>query len=55
MPELAIRLGRKAGDLEREQAERAEVLDDLVKRGSLDVPTLRATVAARGVVSRRVH
>jgi hypothetical protein len=55
MPELAIRLGRKAGDLEREQAERAEVLDDLVKTSSLDVPTLRATVAARGVVSRRVH
>jgi hypothetical protein len=55
MPELAIRLGRKAGDLEREQAERGEALDDLVKRGSLEVPTLRAMVAARGVVSRRVH
>jgi hypothetical protein len=55
MPELAIRLGRKAGDLEREQAERAAALDDLVRRGSLEVPTLRAMVVARGVVSRRVH
>jgi hypothetical protein len=55
MPELAIRLGRKAGDLEREQAERAELLDDLARARSLDVPTLRAAVAARGVGSRRVH
>jgi len=58
MPELAIRLGRKAGDLEREQAERAELLDGLVRAGSLDVPTVRAAIAAaasRGVGSRRVH
>jgi hypothetical protein len=55
MPELAIRFGRKAGDLEREQAERAELLNDFVRAGSLDVPAVRAAVAARGVGSPRVH
>jgi hypothetical protein len=55
MPELAIRLGRKAGDLEREQAERAELLDDLVRAGSIDMPTVRAAIAGRDAGPRRVH
>ncbi|HEX3428583.1 MAG TPA: hypothetical protein VHS36_07230 [Candidatus Limnocylindrales bacterium] len=55
MPELAIRLGAKAGDLEREQVERAELLAALVRTGSLDVPAVRAAIASRDVVSRRVH
>ena len=47
MPELAIRLGRKAGDLELEAAERRAVLDDLVGSGAVDLPTVRAAIAAR--------
>ena len=46
MPELAIRLGRKAGDLEREQAERAAVLAGLVADHAVDVDTVRAAIAA---------
>ena len=46
MPELAIRLGRKAGDLERDQAERAALLAGLVADGALDLDTVRATIAA---------
>jgi hypothetical protein len=46
MPELAIRLGRKAGDLEREQAERAAILGGLATDGALDLETVRAAIAA---------
>ena len=47
MPELAIRLDRKAGDLEREQAERAALLGGLVADGALDLGTVRAAIADR--------
>jgi hypothetical protein len=55
MPELAIRLGRPAGDLERDQAERASVLEGLVLSGALDVPTVRSAIAAHASGARRVH
>jgi hypothetical protein len=55
MPELAIRLGRKAGDLEREQAERATLLRRLTDDGVVDVASVRAAVAAHGAASVRVH
>jgi hypothetical protein len=44
MPELAIRLGRKAGDLEREQAERAAILADLAATGSSGIDAVRAAI-----------
>ena len=47
MPELAVRLGRKAGDLEREAAERAALLGALVASGTLDEATVRAAIATR--------
>ena len=46
MPELAIRLGRKAGDLERDQAARAAVLRGLVDDGAVDIESVRAAIAA---------
>jgi hypothetical protein len=55
MPELAIRLGRPAGDLEREGAERAAVLRALVETGALDVPSVRSAIAAHASGSQRVH
>jgi hypothetical protein len=45
MPELAIRLGRKAGDLENDQAERATLLSRLVDEGVLDVDSVRREIA----------
>lgn len=45
MPELAIRLDRKAGDLERDQRERSAVLVRLAAEGALDLETLRTTIA----------
>jgi hypothetical protein len=45
MPELAIRLGRRAGDLERDQAERAAVLRRLAEEGVVDVESVRAQIA----------
>jgi hypothetical protein len=44
MPELAIRLGRKAGDLERDQAERAALLARLTAEGAIDLDTVRAAI-----------
>ena len=60
MPELAIRLGRKAGDLERDQAERADVLRALQAAGTTaaeDVRhAIRSFVATAAVHDhRRVH
>jgi hypothetical protein len=46
MPELAIRLGRKAGDLERDQAERAALLTGLVTSGDTRVEAVRAVIRA---------
>ena len=46
MPELAIRLGWKAGDLEREQAERAALLAGLAAHGAVDLDSVRAAIAA---------
>jgi hypothetical protein len=45
MPELAIRLERKAGDLEREAAERAALLRQLAADGIVDVDSVRAAIA----------
>jgi hypothetical protein len=55
MPELAIRLGRSAGDLERDRAERAALLQALVESGAFDVPTVRSAIAAHAQASPRVH
>jgi hypothetical protein len=44
LPELAIRLGRGPGDLEREQATRAAVLSALARDGVLDVDSVRARI-----------
>jgi hypothetical protein len=44
MPELAIRLGRKAGDLELDQAERAQLLQALVDAGATDVDAVRRAI-----------
>jgi hypothetical protein len=41
MPELAIRLGRTAGDVERDQADRAALLKELVLEGLVDVDSVR--------------
>jgi len=41
MPELAIRVGRKAGDLELDLAERAQLLQALVDAGATDVDDAR--------------
>ena len=46
MPELAIRLGRKAGDLETDQAERAALLGQLVASGTTEVDAVRAAIRA---------
>jgi hypothetical protein len=45
MPELAVRLGRRAGDLERDQAERAAILRRLAEEGVVDVDSVRAAIA----------
>ncbi len=56
MPELAIRLGRKAGDIESDQAERAAILSGLARDGVVDVESARAAIAARGgAATRRVN
>jgi hypothetical protein len=44
IPELAIRLGRKAGDLELDQAERARLLQALVDAGTTDVGAVRRAI-----------
>lgn len=52
MPELAIRLGRTAGDLEREQAKRSAILDRLASEGAIDLATVRAAIAANRSTAR---
>ena len=52
MPELAIRLGRKAGDLERDQAERAAFLASLVSGGTRSVGGVRAAIRERQMTAR---
>jgi len=44
VPELAIRLGRGAGDLEREAVDRAAVLSAMVRENVLDVDSVRARI-----------
>ena len=56
MPELAIRLGRKAGDIEGDQTERAAILAGLARDGVVDVDSVQAAIAARGgAAARRVN
>jgi hypothetical protein len=43
-PELASRVGRRAGDFELEWADRRAFLDDLVARGVTDVSEVRAAI-----------
>jgi hypothetical protein len=45
MPELAVRLGRRAGDLEADVTRRAAVLRGLVEAGATDVETVRTAIA----------
>jgi hypothetical protein len=51
LPELAIRIGRKAGDLERDQAERAGLLEQLARDGVLDVEGVRKAIATQRVAA----
>jgi hypothetical protein len=44
MPELAIRIGRKAGDLEIDLAERAQLLQALVDAGATEVDAVRRAI-----------
>jgi len=59
MAELAIRLGRKAGNLERDQAERAALLAQLATSGTTDVDAVRTAIRAHrlGATSggERIH
>ena len=57
MPELAIRIGRKAGDLERDQAERAALLGRLAAEGVIDLDSVRQAIREhRGsTATRHVH
>jgi hypothetical protein len=54
MPELAVRLGRKAGDLEREAADRSALLDALARDGVVDVASVRTAIAGQSPAPR-VH
>ena len=51
MPELAIRVGRKAGDLELDQAERAQLLQALVGAGTTEVDAVRRAIQLRGAAT----
>lgn len=57
MPELAIRLGRRAGNLEADQAERTALLGRLAASGVFDVDDVRRAIrAARtGTAAERLH
>jgi hypothetical protein len=56
MPELAVRLGRKAGDLERDQMERSALLARLAADGIIDVESVRAAIAGyRSAATAHVH
>jgi hypothetical protein len=58
LPEIALRLGRPAGELEREGAGRADVLRGLADAGVVDVESVRAAIAAerrRGETRPPVH
>jgi hypothetical protein len=46
MPELAIRLDRKAGNLETDQAERAALLGQLAASGTTEVDAVRGAIRA---------
>jgi hypothetical protein len=52
MAELAIRLDRKAGDLERDQQERSAILARLAAEGALDLETVRAAIATQRSTAR---
>lgn len=57
MPELAIRLGRKAGDLEADQAERTALLGELAANGVFGVDDVRHAIrgARAGTAAERLH
>jgi hypothetical protein len=51
MPELAIRVGRKAGDLELEQAERAQLLQALVAARTTEDEAVRRAILLHGAAA----
>jgi hypothetical protein len=51
MPELAIRVDRKAGDLELEQAARAQLLRALVDAGTTEVDAVRRAILLHGAAA----
>jgi hypothetical protein len=55
LPEIAIRLGRAPGELEREGSDRAARLAGLARDGVVDVDSVRSAIAAeqRRVASDR--
>jgi len=53
-PELALRIGRKAGDFEQEVERRREALDGLVKAGVLGVEAVRAALHAYRPISSTI-
>ena len=52
IPELAIRLGRRAGDLEADQARRATVLRGLVDAGIVDIESVRTALRDAAAAGR---
>jgi len=46
VPELAMRVGRRAGDFELEADARRAVLDDLAASGITDIDRVRTAIAA---------
>ena len=50
-PELAMRVGRRAGDFELEAAARRIFLDDLAAHGITDVASVRAALARYGAIA----
>jgi hypothetical protein len=47
LPEIGIRLGRAAGELERLQQDRADILQRLAAAGVVDVDSVRSAIAAQ--------
>jgi hypothetical protein len=51
MPELAIRVGRKAGDLELDRADRTQLLQALVDAGTTEVEAVRRAILLHGAAA----
>jgi hypothetical protein len=55
MPEVASRLGRPAGELERDQGDRAAFLSELVREGFVDARRVRAAIVAHVAPPGQAH